>query len=93
MIILDSPVYRDGRSGEQMVRDREATFSREHGFPSNAIPCENFLTHQRLEPAVAADGTEMDGAQAVLRMGVGHAAVAGPAARPPGASELHGDRG
>lgn len=48
VIILDSPIYRDGRSGEQMVREREALFLKEHGFPSNAIPCENFLTHERL---------------------------------------------
>jgi SAM-dependent methyltransferase len=49
VVILDSPVYGDRRSGEQMVREREALFLKEYGFPSNAVPCENFLTHARLD--------------------------------------------
>lgn len=49
LVVLDTPVYNDRRSGEQMVREREAQFLKDHGFASNAIPCENFLTYSRLE--------------------------------------------
>lgn len=48
LAILDSPIYRDAASGAQMVREREAHFQRVHGFPSNALPSENYLTHGRL---------------------------------------------
>lgn len=48
LVIMDSPVYHDATSGEQMVREREAQFEGAHGFPSNAIPSENYLTYDRL---------------------------------------------
>jgi SAM-dependent methyltransferase len=48
LVILDSPVYRDSSSGEQMVREREAYFEQTYGFPSNSIPSENYLTFERL---------------------------------------------
>lgn len=48
LVILDSPVYRSADSGAQMVREREATFTRTYGFPSNALPSENYLTDQCL---------------------------------------------
>jgi SAM-dependent methyltransferase len=54
LVILDSPVYRDPASGEQMVREREAYFERAYGFPSNALPSENYLTFERLEQLKAA---------------------------------------
>jgi SAM-dependent methyltransferase len=41
LVILDSPIYRDPASGRAMVREREAHFAREVGFPSNALPMEN----------------------------------------------------
>ena len=47
--IMDSPVYRNGSSGEEMVREREATFRDEYGFASNSLPNENFLTYDRLQ--------------------------------------------
>jgi SAM-dependent methyltransferase len=47
--ILDTPVYQLDSSGRQMVREREALFQRRYGFPSNAIPSENYLTPSRLE--------------------------------------------
>ena len=53
VVLLDSPVYRDGSSGAAMVREREATFERAYGFASNAIPCENYLTDDRLEALAA----------------------------------------
>jgi SAM-dependent methyltransferase len=49
VVVMDSPVYQDADSGEQMVREREASFQARYGFPSNAIPSENYLTYTRLE--------------------------------------------
>jgi SAM-dependent methyltransferase len=48
IVILDSPLYRSSESGAQMVREREAVFTQLYGFPSNALPSENYLTQQRL---------------------------------------------
>lgn len=48
LVIVDSPVYHDATSGEQMVHEREAQFEDAYGFPSNAIPSENYLTFDRL---------------------------------------------
>ena len=49
IVVMDTAVYQKHHSGEQMVAGREATFLRRHGFASNALPSENFLTPQRLE--------------------------------------------
>lgn len=49
LVILDTPVYHDPESGRRMVREREEQFSKRYGFPSNTLPSENFLTHERLE--------------------------------------------
>ncbi len=49
LIILDSPVYRSASSGAHMVCEREAVFTQKYGFPSNALPSENYLTYRRLE--------------------------------------------
>ncbi len=54
LVIVDSPVYRSAASGAQMVREREAAFTRAYGFPSNALPSENYLTRQRLTDLAAA---------------------------------------
>ncbi len=48
LVILDSPVYRDRSSGQQMVAEREAYFQKNHGFPSNALPSQHYLTHEKL---------------------------------------------
>jgi len=56
LVIMDSPVYRDARSGEQMVREREAQFEAKYGFPSDALPSENYLTYDRLEELAEALG-------------------------------------
>lgn len=56
LAILDSPIYRDGRSGQQMVREREAYFTQRYGFASNAIESEHYLTFDRLEALAAALG-------------------------------------
>lgn len=49
LVIVDSPVYQSVSSGVAMVREREEQFRRAYGFPSNAIPSENFLTFDRLK--------------------------------------------
>lgn len=49
LAILDSPIYRDAHSGQQMVREREAYFTQRYGFASNAIDSEHYLTFDRLE--------------------------------------------
>jgi SAM-dependent methyltransferase len=58
VIILDSPVYRDPGSGAQMVREREAYFTENFGFPSNSIQSEHYLTHARLERLADALGLQ-----------------------------------
>jgi ubiquinone/menaquinone biosynthesis C-methylase UbiE/uncharacterized protein YbaR (Trm112 family) len=49
LVILDSPIYHDPTSGEQMVREREATFTRQYGFPSNELQSTNYLTYAKLK--------------------------------------------
>ncbi|MDI3339978.1 MAG: methyltransferase domain-containing protein [Sphaerobacter sp.] len=56
LVILDSPIYRDARSGEQMLREREAAFTQRFGFPSNSLPSEGFLTYDRLDALAATLG-------------------------------------
>lgn len=47
--IVDSPIYRSARSGQQMVGERERQFAEQFGFPSNALSSENYLTYERLD--------------------------------------------
>jgi SAM-dependent methyltransferase len=47
-VIMDTPIYHDGRSGQRMVAEREAQFHQEFGVDSPMIPHENFLTFDRL---------------------------------------------
>ncbi|MFQ5578946.1 MAG: class I SAM-dependent methyltransferase [Anaerolineae bacterium] len=49
LAVVDTPVYHDAASGAQMVREREARFRATHGFPSNALESENYLTYGRLQ--------------------------------------------
>ena len=56
VVIMDSPLYRDPQSGEGMVKERETHFQKHYGFPSNALPSENFLTYQRLAELSEATG-------------------------------------
>lgn len=49
VVVMDSPLYRNPASGELMVSEREACFSQRYGFPSNALPSENYLTEARLQ--------------------------------------------
>jgi SAM-dependent methyltransferase len=56
IVVMDSPVYREAASGEEMVRERERAFSRRFGFPSNALPSQNYLTYAGLQALEAALG-------------------------------------
>jgi SAM-dependent methyltransferase len=46
VVIMDTPIYRDGTSGQRMVRERENTFERRYGF--RGASTEGFLTYERL---------------------------------------------
>jgi len=48
IVILDSPVYRRGSSGEKMVEERKAQFKKKYGFASDNLQSENYLTYARL---------------------------------------------
>ncbi|MFN8381933.1 MAG: class I SAM-dependent methyltransferase [Anaerolineales bacterium] len=49
IIIIDSPVYHNADSGEQMVAERKSAFLSRYGFASDSLKSENYLTYQRLE--------------------------------------------
>jgi Methylase involved in ubiquinone/menaquinone biosynthesis len=48
VVIMDSPVYHRGDSGEKMVAEREAQFREKYGFASDNLQSENYLTYERL---------------------------------------------
>ncbi len=48
LVIMDTPIYTKRESGEAMVRERENRFLRTHGFASNSLPYESFLTADRV---------------------------------------------
>jgi SAM-dependent methyltransferase len=54
LVVLDSPVYRQAGSGERMVQERETQFTKRYGFPSNALPSQNYLTYSKLNELAAA---------------------------------------
>ncbi|RMG89574.1 MAG: methyltransferase domain-containing protein [Chloroflexi bacterium] len=56
VVVVDTAVYHNPESGQQMVREREAAFQQKYGFPSNAIPSENYLTYRRLDELSAQTG-------------------------------------
>lgn len=49
VIIMDSPVYHNAESGEQMVAERKSVFLSRHGFASDSLKSENYLTHHRMD--------------------------------------------
>lgn len=49
LVVMESPVYRQTRSGEQMVRELHAQLRQEHGIGADALQHENYLTRDRLE--------------------------------------------
>jgi SAM-dependent methyltransferase len=56
VIILDSPFYAHDVSGRQMVQERQAEFQKRYGFPSNSIPCREYLTDETLGDLARACG-------------------------------------
>ena len=71
LVIMDSRIYRESECGRAMVREREAHFAREVGFPSNALPMENYLTFRRVCHFTADTAPEVygEGAPAVFTEG------------------------
>ncbi len=49
VIIVDSPVYHDERSGRQMVREAHDHFERLYGFRSDSVPGLGYLTYEHVE--------------------------------------------
>lgn len=49
IIVMDSPVYHDVNSGQQMVAERKSAFLARYGFASDSLESENYLTYQRME--------------------------------------------
>lgn len=56
IVILDTPLYHNPDSGAHMVQERELHFQQQYGFPSNALPSQNFLTLGRLQALSAEFG-------------------------------------
>jgi len=49
LAIVDTPLYQQAASGQAMVSERQERFKQLYGFPSNALPSQNFLTPALLE--------------------------------------------
>jgi len=49
LVVMDSPIYRDPASGNQMVRERAELFQSKYGLKSDSLPSKNFLTLDQLE--------------------------------------------
>jgi ubiquinone/menaquinone biosynthesis C-methylase UbiE len=49
IIIMDSPVYHNAKSGEQMAAERKADFLRRYGFASDSIKSRNYLTYEQMD--------------------------------------------
>lgn len=49
LIVMDSPIYHNGQSGAQMIKERESQFQQKYGFPSNSLPSQQYLTFSQLE--------------------------------------------
>ncbi len=48
IVIMDSPVYHNAKSGQQMVTERQAQFLTHYGFASDALRSENYITYSRM---------------------------------------------
>jgi SAM-dependent methyltransferase len=49
IVIMDSPCYHSHASGAAMVRERQARFQAQYGFPSDALGSREFLTVGELD--------------------------------------------
>lgn len=46
--VIDTPIYSQKESGLQMVIERERAFEAQHGFKSNSLESQNFLTQSQI---------------------------------------------
>jgi ubiquinone/menaquinone biosynthesis C-methylase UbiE len=49
LVIMDSPFYQREDSGQQMVKEKRAAFTRKFGFPSDSVPSREYLTAEILK--------------------------------------------
>jgi SAM-dependent methyltransferase len=49
VIVMDTPVYHDADSGVKMLEERREQFLARHGFASDSIASEGFLTYARMD--------------------------------------------
>ncbi len=49
VVIMETPVFRKARSGEQMAEELHGRLRAEHGIGADALDHENYLTEERLE--------------------------------------------
>lgn len=56
VVILDSPFYRRGSSGEAMVREREQAFRADYGCDPGGMTNEGFLTRTRITDSARCSG-------------------------------------
>ncbi len=56
LVVMDSPIYRRDASGRRMLAERQATFERQHGTRSDALPSVGYLTWGMLRDLGAALG-------------------------------------
>jgi SAM-dependent methyltransferase len=49
LVIMDSPFYQRGESGQQMVEEKRAAFTQKFGFPSDGIPSREYVTCEILK--------------------------------------------
>lgn len=56
VVILDTPIYNEPNSGEQMVLERQSLFKQKYGTYSNTLSSGNFLSHSQIsELAIVTD--------------------------------------
>jgi hypothetical protein len=49
IIVMDSPVYHNAESGEQMVAERKSAFLSRYSFASDSLKSEGYLTYKRMD--------------------------------------------
>jgi SAM-dependent methyltransferase len=67
LVILDSPVYCDARSGQQMLSEREALFQRTYGAAWTGVRTEGYLTYDRVGELAAAFNLQVEIWPTILR--------------------------
>lgn len=59
VVIMDTPVYHNPASGQRMAAERAQAFTARYGFPSTALPNQNFLTYAQLAALTAAFSAQL----------------------------------